>query len=121
MQELLDFAAKRAWKRPVMDSDTKLKTFQDRMVSPEPLGADCERLVEVSVGRQHGLNEPLTVELQYLFGVGRDRISLRAEDEDGLALANQTPSCRNNKLPLIFRKGLLAPTVGRRFRIEVSG
>jgi hypothetical protein len=46
------------------------------MVGAEPLGADGERVGQVNVGRQHGGNETLVVELDDRAGVRLDGVPL---------------------------------------------
>ena len=73
----------------MVDRHAQFETPQNRMVSAEPLRADGERVGQVDVGRQHGGDETLAMELNDLAGVRFDRPPLGAEDEGGLALFDQ--------------------------------
>ena len=49
VQEPFDLASERPGQRSMMDGHAELETPQDRVVGPEPLGADGERLVKVDL------------------------------------------------------------------------
>jgi hypothetical protein len=82
------------------------------MVGAEPLGADGERVGQVNVGRQHGGNETLVVELDDRAGVRLDGVPFGAEDEDGLTLLDQTPRGGDDEFTLVRRNVLIRRPVG---------
>ena len=90
------------------------------MAGAEPLRADGERVGQVDVGRQHGGDETLAMELNDLAGVRFDRPPLGAEDEGGLALLDKAPRGGDDEFTLVSRKRL-PPPAGRLPRVKVAG